>query len=312
MKKYTLKKSRGRKYTRRRNIRKYKKNQKGGKTPKRLSLEKRRGKTKTRKTRRMRGGYEYRFRVNTDKLKKYIESEYYTKLSKLELVAYGVIGITNRSKGFFLRADHRQEQISVFACYTSDTPSDTQQPAFYAIARCVNSCPENLDKSYFQRKPTETPNFEMESKILFLKPENLRKIDLQNTTDTKTQKALELLKQKLRDKNYREDIINELTSNIPCYEFENSFSSTDNYRIVIFPGRVVKTNQNLENLFSSIQQSIQQSSENETPFTPEVVSYPDVTQQKQIQSTRGDSSLSAVEVVGLANIFFAALSALSG
>ncbi len=301
MKKYSLKKSRGRKYTRRRNIRKYKKNQKGGKTTKRRSLEKRRGKTKTR---RMRGGYQYRFRVNTDKLKKYIESEYSMELSKLELAAYGVIGITNRSKGFFLRADHRQEQISVFACYENNSG----QPAFYAIARCVNSCPENLDKSYFERKPTETPNFEMESKILFLKPENLRKIDLQNTKDTKTQKALELLKQKLRDKNFSEIDINNLTNDIPCYEFENSFSSTDNYRIVIFPGRVVTTNQNLENLFSSIQQSI----EKRTPFTPEVVSYPDVTQQQQIQSTTGDSSLSAVDVVVVGNIFNALLSALLG
>lgn len=306
MKKYSLKKSNGRKHTRRRNIRKYKKNQKGGKTPKRRSLEKRRGRRKTRKIRRMRGGgvYEYRFIVDTDKLKEYIKSKYDMQLSKLELVAYGVIGITNRSKGFFLRADHRLEEVAVFACYEND---QQQQPAYYAIARCVNSCHPNLDKSYFQRLPIEAPSFGMESNILFLKPENLKKIDLQNPADTKIQKALELLKQKLRDK-YSEDEINKLTSGIAFYEFKNSVSSTDDYRMVIFPSSAVPTNEKLENLFSNIQRSIEEG----RPFTPEVVSYPDVTQQQQTRPTQstGNSSLSATDAVGLFGIIATIISEL--
>lgn len=294
MKKYCLKKSHGRKYTRRRNIRKYKKNQKGGKTTKRRSLEKRKGK---RKTRRMRGGYNYKFRVDTGKLKKYIESEYKIELSKLELVAYGVIGITNRSKGFFLRADHRKEEISVFACYVK---KDT--PEFYAIARCVHSCPENQDPAYLGRIPTEAPNIDMEEKILFLTPNNLKKIDVKNTTDEKTKNTLKLLKRRLLDQNYEitQDKVNELIDSILLYEFENSVSSRDKYRIVIFPNSVVTTNTKLIDLFLNIEQN--------TSFIPEIEQYPVViqeqlSQQPQQNDTDGNETGIGELLMGLLYLF---------
>ena len=221
----------------------------------------------------MRGGYNYKFRVDTDKLKKYIESEYKIELLNLELVAYGVIGITNRSKGFFLRADHRKEEISVFVCYVEGKNT----PEFYAIARCVHSCPKNQDPAYLGRIPTEAPNIDMEEKILFLTPGNLKKIDVITTTDEKTINTLKLLKRSLLDTSYEitQDKVDEVINSILLYEFVNSVSSHDKYRIVIFPINVVATNKNLIDLFLSIEQN--------TSFIPKIEQYPVVTQEQLSQ-----------------------------
>lgn len=273
MKKYSLKKSRGRKYTRRRNIRKYKKNQKGGKTTKRRTLAKRRAGN----ARRMKGGYEYRFKVNTDKLKKYIENKYGMQLSELQLVAYGNVAITNRSKGFFLRADHRQEEISVFACYENNSG----QPAFYAIARCVNSCPENLDPSYSERKPIEAPNFDMEEKILFLYPTNLTNINI-NADDPKVKKAIQLFKDKMRDHFIMtDDEINNLMKNITMVEFKNNTSSEDTYRMVIFPN-----SQKLGDFFQNVIKN--------PDFKPSQDEYPKQTIQPPSQKPKEDLSTGLV------------------
>jgi hypothetical protein len=283
MKKYSIKKYRNKG----RNINKYKKSRRGrgkrsligGKTrrykvfknTKRHTLGKRKG-------RRMVGGVEpWTFRVNPESLKKYVNSKYRTSFSHLTLVAFGYVGITNTSKGYFLRADHRLEKVAVFACYEND--NDQQQPTFYVIARCTKTCHPKV----YTLKDKECPNFNMEEKILFFTPQGLNitypsEGNLDVTSDKKTQKAVELLRKKLEEK-YTEERVNKTMNSIMIFEFVNTISSSDNYRIVIFP---YANSETLKPFFSSVKSE---------HFIPTNVEYPDQQQMEQQPSSQvSDSS----------------------
>jgi len=270
MKKYSIKKYRNKG----RNINKYKKSRRGrgkrsligGKTrrykvfknTKRRTLGKRKG-------RRMVGGVvePWTFRVDAESLKNYVNSKYGKKFSRLELVAFGYVGITNRTKRYFLRADHRGEEVAVVACYDdTDTDTETNTPSYYAIARCTKTCHPKVTL-----KDKECPNFNMEEKILFFTPESIKitypsEGNLGVTSDEKTQKAVELLKKKLEEKYTNKVYINGIMDYIMIFEFVNTISSSDLYRIVIFPYVHSET---LKSFFSSVKLD---------NFTPTNVEYP--------------------------------------
>jgi hypothetical protein len=212
------------------------------------------------------GGVEpWTFRVEPEELKTYVNSKYGKEFSHLELVAFGYVGITNRSKGFFTRADHRLEQIVVFAC---DTYTDTNIPSCYAIARCNGVCP----KKEYKIKNDERPNFEMEKNILFFQPGGIEikyPTESSLTSDDKTKKSLELLKKKLEER-YREEVVNHVMSQIMVIEFTNTISSSDRYRIVLLPGSHSET---LKPFFSSVK----------SEYVPTGVQYPVVTQTRTQQ-----------------------------
>jgi hypothetical protein len=299
MVKYSIKKCQ------RRNIKKYKKSRResgkrslrGGKTRKykvfknikRRTLGKRKG-------RRMVGGVEpWTFRVEPEELKTYVNSKYGKEFSRLELVAFGSVGITNRSKGFFMRADHRREQIVVFACYTD---TDTNIPSCYAIARCNGFCP----RKGYKIKNDERPNFEMEEKILFFGPGGIERKDLEGpTSDDKTKKAVGLLRKKLEE-NYTEDRVRDIMSKIMVFEFTNTISSSDKYRIVLLPYIHSKT---LESFFSSVNDE----------YEPQGVQYPEIpTRTPQLGSENNEQSYDSTGIgdetlfVIILNLFFSLIS----
>jgi hypothetical protein len=347
MKIYSIKKYRNKG----RNIKKYKKSRRGcrkrsligGKTrrykvfknTKRRTLGKRKG-------RRMVGGTAealqpkpWTFLVDAEKLKKYVNSKYKQNFSRLELVAFGYVGITNRSKGYFTRADHRLEQIAVVACRNQNG-----EVFCYAIARCTKTC----DPKGYTLKDKECPNFNMEEKILFFTPEDLRitylsknnlpvtsednlgvtsednlpvtsednlgvtsednlgvtsEDNLGVTIDKKTENAVQLLRKKLEE-TYTEKRVNEIMSEIMMFEFENMISSSDLYRIVIFPYLHSKT---LKPFFSSVKRQ---------NFTPTNVDYP--TQQPEQEQLSPSSSKrndnSALDGVGFFAMFLLILNEL--
>ena len=165
----------------------------------------------------------------------------------------------------------------------------------------MHSCPPNLDTAYIERRPTEAPNIDMEEKILFLTPGNLKKIDVKNTPDEKIKNTLKLLKRSLLDTSNKitQDEVNDLIDNILLYEFVNSVSSDDKYRIVIFPSSVLATNEKLIDLFSNIQESTSFIQEIEYP----VVIQEQLSQQLQQNDTDGIETGIGELLMGLLYLF---------
>ena len=297
MKIYSIKKYRNKG----RNIKKYKKSRRGcrkrsligGKTrrykvfknTKRRTLGKRKG-------RRMVGGtaealQPWTFEVDPMNLLAYINYEYKTELSRegvtefsrLGIVAFGDVMITNRSVGYYWRAEHRNERLVVLACYDQD-----EIFYCYAIARCMYECPKKSKPGYY-----EPPNFDMEGKILFVKPDrSMNKIDIVDIqqkidgseSDKKISKALDKLSDAL-DKS-RTDLEKILAANYKWVEFRSSISSkNDLYRVIMFvPDPQLRTNLDdktkkyiarQENLFSFFE-ALKNSAQFITPVT---YNYPD-------------------------------------
>jgi hypothetical protein len=279
MAKYSIKKCQ------RRNVKKYKKSRRGcgkrslrgGKTRKykvfknikRRTLGKRKGK-------RMVGGVDpepepWTFRVEPEKLKTYVNTNYRTNFDNLRLVAFGYVGITNRGKGYFLRADYRLEQIVVFACYKQ---MDTDIPSCYAIARCNGFCPRKGDKI----KNDECPNFDMEKKILFFEPGGIEikyPIEGQTETDDETNKAIKLLRKKLEERYREKENVEKTMQDIMMIEFTNTISSSDKYRMVLFPYIHSVT---LKPFFSNVN----------SEYDPPGVQYPEITTRTQQQRSENN------------------------
>jgi len=210
--------------TRKRNIKKYKKSPKGrGKgrrSIRRCKTRKSKGFKKAKrhtvgKRRRMVGGVigdDYNFFINTNMLTKYIQKKYGKSLGTglvLELKGYGYAFITKLTR---FSEDNRREKIAVYSCSVNGTIN------YYAIVRCDESgCPVRGQRFTYQGQETDnytgsdTPNHNMESKILFVTkggvPKGAQPFTGNNITDA-----------------YK------ITE---CYEFKNSISTTDNYRIFV-------------------------------------------------------------------------------
>jgi hypothetical protein len=299
MKIYSIKKYRNKG----RNIKKYKKSRRGcrkrsligGKTrrykvfknTKRRTLGKRKG-------RRMVGGtaealQPWTFEVDPDKLKEYINYEYktelsregVTKFSKLNVVAFGDVMITNRSLGYYWRAEHRNERLVVLACYTGE--NEEKKFVCYAIARCMYECPKKINPGYY-----EPPNHDMEGKVLFVKPDrSMNKIDIVdiqqkiygNESDKKISKALDKLSDAL-DKS-RQELEEILAANYKWVEFRSSISSkNDLYRVimpVLVPGLGDKLNEKTTKYIARQKKlfSFFEALNSNTPFdTPVTYDYP--------------------------------------
>jgi hypothetical protein len=211
--------------TRKRNNKKYKKSQKGrGKgrrSIRRCKTRKPKGFKKAKrhtivKRRRMVGGgigNDYNFFINTDMLKKYIQKEYSRSFGAtslvLELKGYGYAFITKLTR---FSEVNRREKIAVYSC------SVNGEIKYYAIVRCDESgCPVRGQRFDYRGQETpgytgsNTPNHNMETKILFVTKGGVTK-GAQTFTGNNITDA---------------DKITE------CYEFKNSISTTDNYRIFV-------------------------------------------------------------------------------
>lgn len=277
MAKYSIKKCQ------RRNVKKYKKSRRGcgkrslrgGKTRKykvfknikRRTLGKRKGK-------RMVGGRSipWTFPVNSESLRNYVNTKYGKNFSSLKLVAYGYVAITNRSKKYFFRAEHSVEKIVVFACY-NETDTDGH-PNCYAIARCNDGLCEQ--KPY--NKINETPNSNMEEKILFLDlgRSNTTKKNIDDgmkNTESKEYKALQDFAEK-QGKTI-EEFIGDIKKQIKWFEFQSVYSSNgDLYRVFTYPSQ-----KNLVDFFEAVSNNPPQN------FTPVDVEYEDLQLPEQQQSS---------------------------
>ena len=206
----------------RRNIKKYKKSRKGhrrkGRSVKRHTVGKRR---------RMVGGDvftdKFNFNVTADDLNFVIgknqsyaskfrqsESDKNDVFDKIELVAYGIALVTNRSIGKFLRTDNRKEQINVFACYLQP---NTNEPFCYAILRCANTYCFDSGKH-----DVVIPNFEMDEKILFL---FVKEQQTQTQIQIMSSNARKLDDETVKGKQYN------------AFQFANRISSDDLYKILV-------------------------------------------------------------------------------
>ena len=212
--------------TRKRNIKKYKKSSKGrGKgrrSIRRCKTRKPKGFKKAKrytvgKRRRMVGGEVgdgYNFFINTEMLTKYIQKKYGRSLGAmregdlvLELKGFGYAFITKLTS---FSDENRYEKLAVYSCSVYGTIK------YYAIVRCDESgCPVRGQRFTYQGSATpnyigsNTPNHNMESKILFV---------------TKT--GVTIGTQPFSGNT-------DFTIQPPCYEFTNSISTTDKYRIFV-------------------------------------------------------------------------------
>lgn len=227
--------------TRKRNNKKYKKSPKGrGKgrrSIKRHTVGKRR---------RMVGGDlymdQFNFNVTADDLNyvigknqsyasKFGQSESGKKavFDKIELVAYGIALVTNRSIGKYLRTDNRKEQINVFACYLEENPTE---PFCYAILRCANTfCFD------FGNHIVVTPNFHMDEKILFLFVKD-HQTSIENASSNTKQLADEIVKEKKYN----------------AFEFTNRISSDHLYKILV--PEIEDKEANLKQFFVAVKEGI--------------------------------------------------------
>lgn len=299
MKTYSIKKYRNKG----RNIKKYKKSRRGcrkrsligGKTrrykvfknTKRRTLGKRKG-------RRMVGGVvePWTFDVDAEKLKEYILYKHETEFSQLVIVAFGDVMITNRSLGYWVRADHRREKIVAVACYDKDGKF-----VCYAIARCMYlSC----DPISGENPHDKRPNKNMEEKILFVYPnnneeKNVKILDVQtemlnSSGDDKISKTLDKLSRVVNKS--REELKQILVNNYKWVEFKSFISSSGNdYRVVMevpspLGGPYVVPNSEEYKKFLLRQQklfSFFQAIESNTPFyTPVTYEFPSKTEEENM------------------------------
>ena len=212
--------------TRKRNIKKYKKSRtgrgKGRRSIRRCKTRKLKGFKKAKrhtvgKRRRMVGGGVgdgYNFFINTEMLTKYIQKEYGRSLGAmregdlvLDLKGFGYAFITKLTS---FSEENRYEKMAVYSCSVGGTIK------YYAIVRCDEiGCPVRGQRFTYQGKSTlnytgsNTPNYNMESKILFV---------------TKT--GVTIGTQPFSGNTG-------FTKQPPCYEFTNSISTTDKYRIFV-------------------------------------------------------------------------------
>jgi hypothetical protein len=225
----------------RRNIKKYKKSRKGhrrkGRSVKRHTVGKRR---------RMVGGDvftdKFNFNVTADDLNFVIgknqsyaskfrqsESDKKAVFDKIELVAYGIALVTNRSIGKFLRTDNRKEQINVFACYLQP---NTNEPFCYAILRCANTYCFDSGKH-----DVVIPNFEMDEKILFLfVKEQQTQIQIMSSGAKKIP----------------DEVVKGTAYN--TFQFTNRISSDDLYKILV--PEIEDNEANLKLFFDAVKQGI--------------------------------------------------------
>jgi hypothetical protein len=147
-------------------------------------------------------------------------------VTKVELVAYGIALVTNRSIGKFLRTDNRKEQINVFACYLQANPSEL---FCYAILRCANTyCFDVSDNTAFM------PNYHMEDKILFLFVNPLNDIASSGA------------------KKIPDEVVKGIAYN--TFQFANRISSDDLYKILV--PRVEEHDANLKQFFDAVKEGI--------------------------------------------------------
>jgi hypothetical protein len=211
--------------TRKRNNKKYKKSPKGrGKgrrSIRRCKTRKPKGFKKAKrytvgKRRQMVGGVigdDYNFFINTNMLTKYIKKEYSRSFGAtslvLDLKGFGYAFITKLTR---FSDENRYEKIAVYSCSVDGTIN------FYAIVRCNEpGCPVRGQRFTYQGQETpgytgsNTPNHNMETKILFV------------TKGGVTKGA----------KPFTGNNITDAYKITECYEFKNSISTTDNYRIFV-------------------------------------------------------------------------------
>ena len=212
--------------TRKRNNKKYKKSPKGrGKgrrSIRRCKTRKPKGFKKAKrhtvgKRRRMVGGEVgdgYNFFINTEMLTKYIQKEYGRSLGAmregdlvLDLKGFGYAFITKLTS---FSEENRYEKMAVYSCSVDGTIK------YYAIVRCDElGCPVRGQRFTYQGNSTpnytgsNTPNNNMESKILFV-----------------TKGGVTIGTQHFSGNTF-------FTTQPPCYEFTNSISTTDKYRIYV-------------------------------------------------------------------------------
>jgi len=149
--------------------------------------------------------------------------------NKIELVAYGIALVTNRSIGKYLRTDNRKEQINVFACYLQE---NSNEPFCYAILRCADTfCFD------FGNHSVVTPNFYMDDKILFLFVK-----DQQTSIQIESSNARKLDNEIVKGKQYN------------AFEFTNRISSDHLYKILV--PEIEEKEANLKQFFDAVKEGI--------------------------------------------------------